>query len=75
MAFRPVDHQGVTLAVGLQSNSGPQVLHGCEVLNPVVVDGPEQQQPLYGAQLFCANVLFPCLVDCLREIDQYLLNA
>ena len=39
IAFRPVHHQRVTLAVGLQANPSPQVLHGRQVLHPMGVDG------------------------------------
>ena len=44
------------------------------MLDPVIVDGPEQQQSLHSTQLFFANVLFSYLVDRLRKSDQYLLD-
>jgi hypothetical protein len=44
VAFGAVHHQRVSLAISVQPYPSPQVFHASQVVHPVDVDGPEQQQ-------------------------------
>ena len=71
LAFALVHNQRVALAVGVQADARPQVLHGREVLHPVGIYGPQQQEPLDQPHLLRADFFLPLSIGGLGVGRQY----
>ena len=77
MTFAAIHHQRVPLPVGVEADAGSQVFHRGQMVDPMKVNGSQQQQPFQSSHLFRTQVRLARLIDrfgVVRELlDQFLL--
>ena len=75
VALHLVHHQRITLAVGVQTDPLPEVIHRRQVLHPVGVDRLQHEPPLDLTEHLGCNVLFNPVVEPAGMFEEPLLDT
>ena len=70
MPLGAIHHQRIPLPVGVQANAGTQVFHRRQVVDPMQVNGPQQQQPFQRPHRLRPQFRLPGRIDRFGVIGQ-----